>query len=372
MPTAGSPAQSVLAELGFVLFARAKAGELPLLGKAPGWLAALWPALAGPDALLPIDEASPFLENFLIDAEECWGKGGDARATSGPWVERDSQGAELQLEATAMTVEGQSILLLERLGAAFEAKKSVLQRARETVIAHQRLNSEIQKKEILLHCVADEMTAALANIITSLRLIELEDNGPRTKLLLGLATRATQEQQTLIHRILGVFEEELQSVSGRADLTNAGTEAGAVLRRALDAAASLFAEKGVRLEAPASSSGSAQVSTDPAHLERVVANLLEAALERTPAGGCVVVRAKEEEETIFWQFEDDGAALEPDTGANLFRQWDPANAASPATALRLHFCRIVVENCGGEIGCEPVPAGGNRFWIRLTTSGAAP
>ncbi len=122
MPTTGSPAQSVLAELGFVLFARAKAGELPLSGKAPGWLAALWPALAGPDALLPIDEASPFLENFFIDAEECWGKGGDARATSGPWVERDSQGAELQLEATAMTVEGQSILLLERLGAAFEAK----------------------------------------------------------------------------------------------------------------------------------------------------------------------------------------------------------------------------------------------------------
>ncbi|MDQ3545059.1 MAG: HAMP domain-containing histidine kinase, partial [Verrucomicrobiota bacterium] len=209
--------------------------------------------------------------------------------------------------------------------------------------------------------MADEMTAALANIITSLRLIELEDNGPRTKLLLGLATRATQEQQTLIHRILGVFEEELQSVSGRADLTNAGTEAGAVLRRALDAAASLFAEKGVRLEAPASSRGSAQVSTDPAHLERVVANLLEAALERTAAGGTVVVRA--EAEAILWQFEDDGAALEPDLCANLFLKWDPANAAAPATALRLHFCRIVIENCGGEIGCEPVPAGGNRFWI---------
>jgi K+-sensing histidine kinase KdpD len=38
----------------------------------------------------------------------------------------------------------------------------------------------------------------------------------------------------------------------------------------------------------------------------------------------------------------------------------------PSAALRLHFCRIVVENCGGEIGCASLPAGGNCFWIRLT------
>ena len=41
------------------------------------------------------------------------------------------------------------------------------------------------------------------------------------------------------------------------------------------------------------------------------------------------------------------------------------------SALRLHFCRMVVENCGGEIGCAPLPAGGNRFWIRLPKAGAA-
>ena len=77
---------------------------------------------------------------------------------SGPGWRQDANGAEVQLEATALTADGQRILLLERLGEAFEAKKSMLQKARETVIAYQRLNSEIQKKEILLHCVADEMT----------------------------------------------------------------------------------------------------------------------------------------------------------------------------------------------------------------------
>jgi signal transduction histidine kinase len=371
MPEASASAQSVLAELGLVLFAREATGKLRLLGKPPGWLVTLWPTLGKSGGLLPVADASPFLENFLIDAEECWQKEGTERVRSGPWVEQDKSGAEVQLEATAMTVDGQSILLLERLGEAFEARKSVLQRARETVIAHQRLNSEIQKKQILLHCVADEMTAALANIITSLRLIEMEDNGPRTKLLLGLATRATQEQQMLIRRILGVFEEELRGVYGRSELTTSGADGNAVLRRALGAAAPLFAEKDVRLEGPPESTGVARVPADPTHLERVVTNLLENALERTPSGGVVVVREAEEPETLIWEVEDRGSNIDPDVFSNLFVKWNPTNAVLPSAALRLQFCRIVLENCGGEFGCTALPEGGNRFWIRLTKSGAS-
>ena len=337
-----------------------------MLGKAPGWLGALWPALRKSGQILPVANASPFLENFLIDAEECWRNGGSGQAKSGPWVETGS-GTELQLEATAMTANGQSLLLLERLGEAFEAKKSVLQRARETVIAHQRLNSEIQKKEILLHCVADEMTAALANAITSLRLIEMEDNGPRTKLLLGLATRATQEQQTLIHRILGVFEDELRSAYGSSSLTNTHAHWDTVFRQALEAATPLFVEKGVSLNGGEAAPSAVQLPVDAAQLERVVGNLLENALERTPAGGTVVVRTENEPEALHLRVEDNGAAIAPEICDNLFAKWDPANAA----ALRLHFCRIVVENCGGEIGCARLPGGGNRFWLRLTKATAA-
>ena len=284
---------------------------------------------------------------------------------SGPWVETQS-GEETQLEATALTANGRSLLLLERLGEAFEAKKSVLQRARETVIAHQRLNSEIQKKEILLHCVADEMTAALANAITSLRLIELEDNGPRTKLLLGLATRATEEQQALMHRILGVFEDELRSAYGPSSLTNTQADWDVVWRRALDAATPLFVEKGVHLKSDEAAPSAVQLPVDAGQLERVVGNLLENALERTPAGGTVVVRTENEPEALHLRVEDTGATIAPEICDNLFVKWEPTNAA----ALRLHFCRIVVENCGGEIGCAPLPAGGNRFWIRLTKAAA--
>ncbi|HEY2343153.1 MAG TPA: HAMP domain-containing sensor histidine kinase, partial [Chthoniobacteraceae bacterium] len=335
---------------------------LRLLGQAPPWLAKLWPALQNGGRTLPLGEASPFLENFLIDAEECWKKAGDESAQSGPWVEQDAQGGQVELDATALIAAGQPILLLERLGKAFAAKKAVLQQAREITIAHQRLNSEIQKKEILLHCVADEMTAALANVITSLRLIELEDNGPRTEVLLGLATRATEEQQTLIHRILSVFEDELRSAYGSSSLTNTHANWETVFRQAWEAATPLFVEKGVTLKDGEEVPSAVQVPVDPAQLQRVVGNLFENALDRTPPGGTVTVRTENEPEALRLCVEDTGTAITREMCDSLFAKWDPANA----TAFRLHFCRIVVENCGGEIGCAPLPDGGNQFWIRLT------
>ena len=366
MPKADSPAQAVLEALGLVLFAREKPGTLRLLGKAPAWLGELWPALRKKGAILPMTDASPFLENFLIDAEECWSTGGDGQAKSGPWVETAND-AKVQLEATALTANGQSLLLLQRLGEEFEAKKSVLQHARETVIAHQRLNSEIQKKEILLHCVADEMTAALANAITSLRLIELEDHGPRAKVLLGLAARATQEQQALIQRILGVFEDELRCAYGEASLTNTNADWETALQRALEAATPHFVEKGVRLTAGEAATSTVRIPVEAARLERVIGNLLHNALERTPSGGSVSVVTEHHPGGLQLRVEDSGAAVAPEFVENLPAKWDPANAS----ALRLHFCRVVVENSGGEIGCTPLPAGGNRFWVRLTKASAA-
>jgi len=370
MSTAESRAHSILAELGYVLFAREQSGELRLSGKKPTWLDALWPGLGADDRHLRIDGVSPFLKNFLIDAEKCWKKDGNQTVSSGPWVEQDPRGKELQLEATAMTIEGQAVLLIQRLGEAFEAKTSVLQRARETVIAHQRLNSEIQKKQILLHCVADEMSNALANIITSLRLLELEDNGPRTKMLLGLATRATHQQQALIQRVVSVFEDELRSVWGSPNLETNRADANVVLQRALEAARPLFSEKNVGLEGPTMALTTGLVPIDPAQLERVFVNLLEIALDRTAPDGAILVRTEEETESILWRIEDRGPAIPPDVCANLFLKWDPRGATSPEAALRLHFCRIVVENCGGEIGCTPLPTGGNCFWFRLTRDSA--
>ena len=322
----------------------------------------------GADATLP--GSSPFLENFLVDARACWAEGGEKRVRSGPWAEQTADGKEISLEATALTAGGQQILLLEKLGDVFEAKKSMLQKARETVIAYQRLNSEMQKKEILLHCISEEMNAALANVITSLRLIELEKNPARIAQLLSLASRATEEQQTLINKVLNVFAAELEGLRGRNGAAIAETKLSDAIRAAEENVASQFAEKGVRLRLAGSGLDEIRVAMDSTHLIRVLSTLLENGLQSAPAGDEVQLSFAEESGAILIRVSDNGPSFAPDICANLFSRAMTAAPGPQAAQLPLQFCRIAVENCGGEIGYESRQDGGNTFWIMLPTPAA--
>jgi signal transduction histidine kinase len=360
-----SPAGAVLEALGFAVFVRDKSGALRLSGTPPDWLRSIWPEVNASAASLPIDQASPFLENFLIDAGECWSAGGEKRVRSGPWVEQAADGTELSLEATALTAGDRAILLLERLGEIFEAKKSMLQKARETVIAYQRLNSEMQKKEILLNCISEEMNAALANVITSLRLIEMEKNPAQIAQLLSLASRATEEQQTLINKVLNVFAAELEGLRGRDGTAIAETKLGDALLDAEENVAPQFAEKGVRLSITGNGLAGIRVAMDSTHLTRVLSTLLENGLQSAPAGDEVRLNFGEESGAILIRITDNGPSFPKDICANLFSRATTAAPGPQAAQLPLQFCRIAVENCEGEFGYESRKDGGNSFWIML-------
>jgi signal transduction histidine kinase len=159
-----------------------------------------------------------------------------------------------------------------------------------------------------------------------------------------------------------VFEDELSNAYGPSSLTSTSAPWDEVLEHALESASPLFVEKGVTLNACEAATSAIHVAADAAQLERAIDNLIENALERTPTGGAVIVRTENEPETLYLRVEDNGAAIAPETDKNLFGRENPADTA----ALRLHFCRVVVENCGGEIGYTPLAGGGNRFWLRLT------
>jgi hypothetical protein len=131
-----SAASAALEGLGLALFVREESG-LRLAGPTPLWLSSVWPDVT-PDRDSRLADVSPFLENFLIDADACWSSGTD-HARSGPWVEYASDGSEIHLQATAFTGGGRALLLVERLGADFEATRAVMQKARETLIAYQQL-----------------------------------------------------------------------------------------------------------------------------------------------------------------------------------------------------------------------------------------
>ena len=106
-----------------------------LYGTAPEW----WPSIFGPTAspsTVRPGERSPFLKQFLGEAEQGWAGHAAGLVRSGPWTERDQQGTTLHLEATALVVDSRQLLLVARLGADFEQARATLQQAREQALRH--------------------------------------------------------------------------------------------------------------------------------------------------------------------------------------------------------------------------------------------
>jgi len=108
-------------------------GEFQLQGMAPEW----WHMRVGPESCTMLDLAqwSPFLREYVAADHPAWTAESGTVEKSGAWTESDGQGGTVTLEATVLSMESRTILLIERLGSGFEQMRAIVQRARECMLA---------------------------------------------------------------------------------------------------------------------------------------------------------------------------------------------------------------------------------------------
>jgi hypothetical protein len=111
----------LIAALDIALLEREAGGRLAVLGTPPEWFR----RLASGDPI-----SFPFLDNFLVDAENFWSQGAAGRLKSGLWTEADPLGHETYLEASAVSVGQRKILMIENLTLVHDEKQAILQKAR--------------------------------------------------------------------------------------------------------------------------------------------------------------------------------------------------------------------------------------------------
>jgi signal transduction histidine kinase len=137
-------ASALLGSSGMAVFERLQNSLIVAISDVPAWL---HPRLINASGMLEVG-GSPFLENFLIDAEACWARNwadkNPERVRSGPWIEVDPDGHEHPLEASAMVFGNQDILLIENVRASFTEHLQILQQAREQHLSMQQLGREIR------------------------------------------------------------------------------------------------------------------------------------------------------------------------------------------------------------------------------------
>ncbi|HXJ12847.1 MAG TPA: ATP-binding protein [Candidatus Limnocylindrales bacterium] len=355
-------------EMGFALFEHRGDGNFLPLAELPNWFSEIWGHAGNATGGIPLALQSPFLENFLLEAEEFWNSPGSAPCQSETWIEKSRSGREIPVQAKALLLEAKRILALFSPDSQFREQVKILQTARNALLDHERLAREIQKKEILLHCIVHDLSQPLSVMHVAMDSLSHESISERSRQFLTLGKHASSQQEAMIRQILQTFSDDL-----RASL-DAGTEGSSAAdllecaRRTMSSLEPVFQAKGVRLAVSSTINPDAKwpVIAEESRLQRIFSNLLENALRYTPAGRQVTIGVEDEGDFLKGFVDDEGPGLPGDLRPEqMFGLFMKGKQSGGKAGLGLYFCRITVERWGGSIGCVTLPERGSRFWFRL-------
>lgn len=360
--------ESFLAGQGYALFESLGQGAFLVLGNWPSWCADVFEIQAAAGKRIHLAESSPFLENFLVDAEEFWNTKPEGSASSGNWIERGKNGRDVPLEAFALFLDNKRILILRNLSASFVEQQQWFQTARDSLLAHEQLLSEIQKKEILLHCIVHDLSQPLSAMSGCFNLLSLEHLPAGLRKLVETGQSESQRQEFMIRGILSAFSGDLLAQQSTSDKGAAAADLAVCAKKAIVEFTSAFKDKNVHLRfAPTGKATSDwRVVGDAPRLDRIFGNLLENTLRYSPVDSTVTVGIEDQGAYLLAFVDDQGCGLPADLPMNqLFALFAKGTSHSGKAGLGLYFCKITVERWCGTIGAENRAQGGSRFWFRL-------
>ena len=366
--SANSIFESFLAGKGCALFEYLGDGDFRLISDWPLWCANIWGAVSSFDQPIRLIDKSPFLENFLVDAEEFWRAHSRGSVNSGNWIERGADGGEIPLEASARSLDGKRILLIQNLSETFGQRQKWFQTARNSVLEHEKLLKEIQKKEILLHCIVHDLTQPLSAMSGVFNLLNRENLPATLRKYVKAGERESQRQELMIRGILEAFSSDLAAQQARETGAYEAPDLLACAKQAIEEFSPAFRERQIRLALGAHADGSRGwcVVGESSRIDRIFGNLLENAMRYSPKGTSVTIGLQDHDGFVFAFVDDEGPGLPPDQRPDqLFALFSKGKTHAGKAGLGLYFCKITVERWGGAIGAETRARGGSRFWFRL-------
>lgn len=137
--------QTLMQNMDLVSLRRVDGDLFEVLHPVNPWFAEIFPG-AGENARLALRGVLPFLDNFLLDASEHWAQHRTVALRSGPFVETVSDGTQFPMEATAITVGEDRLLILASLGDSYEQARHLMQSARDNLLVQEGLEVEISKR----------------------------------------------------------------------------------------------------------------------------------------------------------------------------------------------------------------------------------
>jgi two-component system OmpR family sensor kinase len=143
-------------------------------------------------------------------------------------------------------------------------------------------------------------------------------------------------------------------------------EVGASCQAALERVEPLARARGVALRARGLDYAGWNLRADPEDLELVWVNLLENAVQHTPAGGAVEIACAAAEGGVQVTVRDQGPGIPAAEAQAVFERFRRGDASPPGGfGLGLAIARAIVQAYGGAIAVQPQPAPGATLRVVL-------
>jgi signal transduction histidine kinase len=251
--------------------------------------------------------------------------------------------------------EGRHVRLAERL-----ADLAAL--AVDNARLHDAARRAVAARDEIVGIVAHDLRSPLNVIVMATSLLrQVEEPDRRDHRQLDLIERGAARMNRFIEDMLDVVRVE----SGRLSVCRDSTAAQAAMAGALDEvrAAATKASLELRVEV---SGELPDVLADRDRLLQVFDNLLTNAIEFTPAGGQVTVRAMRQDGHVVFSVADTGNGIRAEDLPHVFdRFWQSRRADRRGVGLGLPIVKGIVEAHGGRVWVESEVGVGTTFSFTL-------
>jgi signal transduction histidine kinase len=206
--------------------------------------------------------------------------------------------------------------------------------------------------------IVHEIRNPLVSVKTFLQLLPERQADPEFR---ESFLEVASEEVRRIERLLdAVLQHARPAPPARADATTAATDAFESVAQLVGYRA---AERGVSLEIEVEQDLPDLRILDDA-LRQVVLNLCLNAIDVTPSGGCVRLRAHSTRAQVVIAVEDEGPGIPPEFVSRIFEPFISTKENHPG-GLGLAITRRIVEEAEGTIEVGQRPEGGSAFTLRL-------
>jgi signal transduction histidine kinase/ActR/RegA family two-component response regulator len=248
-------------------------------------------------------------------------------------------------------------------------------RQAEQVTAEARLEAEgaNRAKSELLSRMSHELRTPLNAILGFGQLLEMECTDRDRAEEVGQILKSGRHLLSLIDVVLDISRID----AGTMALSLEPVRTGDVIGDALELAAPLAAERGIRLEPPPDTAIDRYVRADVQRLKQVLLNLLSNAIKYNREGGRVSLNVEEAADRLRIVVLDTGPGIPAehlDEVFTPFQRLAQDTAAIDGAGLGLALSKRLVEAMGGELGVISERGVGSTFWVVLppATPVAAP